>query len=85
MAAWARIIDAKSKALLEEKNNDDEDTDGDVVGTVDYVRTGAEPKRTGGAWDMDYGWGGGRFGKRRDRLSLAGRFGRSLREGTDEE
>jgi len=30
-------------------------------------------------FDVDYGWGGGRFGKRRngDALSLAGRFGRS--------
>jgi len=30
---------------------------------------------------VDYGWGGGRFGKRRgmaDRLGLAGRFGRSV-------
>jgi len=29
------------------------------------------------AWDMDYGWGGGRFGKR-DSLGFAGRFGRSV-------
>jgi len=29
------------------------------------------------AWDMDYGWGGGRFGKRMDTLGMAGRFGRS--------
>jgi len=77
--------DAYRLALLEndDKNNEDDDiTDGDAV---EYVRTGSEAKRTGGAWDMDYGWGGGRFGKRRDRLSLAGRFGRSIREGADEE
>lgn len=30
------------------------------------------------AWDMDYGWGGGRFGKRMDSLGIAGRFGRSV-------
>jgi len=32
------------------------------------------------ALDVDYGWGGGRFGKRRmaDRLGIAGRFGRSV-------
>lgn len=28
--------------------------------------------------DMDYGWGGGRFGKRMDSLGIAGRFGRSV-------
>lgn len=32
------------------------------------------------AWDMDYGWGGGRFGKRMDTLGIAGRFGRSVHE-----
>ena len=44
-----------------------------------------------GAWDMDYGWGGGRFGKRGsstntggqsakryDSFGIAGRFGRSV-------
>jgi len=30
------------------------------------------------AWDMDYGWGGGRFGKRMDTLGIGGRFGRSV-------
>ena len=40
-------------------------------------------KRQGGAWDMDYGWGGGRFGKRDsdkryDSFGLGGRFGRSV-------
>jgi len=32
------------------------------------------------ALDVDYGWGGGRFGKRRmaDRLGMGGRFGRSV-------
>lgn len=30
--------------------------------------------------DMDYGWGGGRFGKRMDNLGIAGRFGRSVHE-----
>lgn len=40
-------------------------------------------KRQGGAWDMDYGWGGGRFGKRDsnkryDAFGLGGRFGRSV-------
>jgi len=32
-----------------------------------------------GAWDMDYGWGGGRFGKRADMLDYGwggGRFGK---------
>lgn len=35
------------------------------------------------AFDVDYGWGGGRFGKRRnsDSLGLAGRFGRSVSGG----
>jgi hypothetical protein len=35
------------------------------------------------AFDVDYGWGGGRFGKRRngDSLGLAGRFGRSVATG----
>ena len=39
----------------------------------------AEKKREA-ALDVDYGWGGGRFGKRRmaDRLAIAGRFGRSV-------
>ena len=34
-------------------------------------------------FDVDYGWGGGRFGKRRngDALGLAGRFGRSVSVG----
>lgn len=32
------------------------------------------------SWDMDYGWGGGRFGKRMDTLGIAGRFGRSVHE-----
>jgi len=37
------------------------------------------------AWDMDYGWGGGRFGKRRpDLLGMAGRFGRSVNEARDD-
>ncbi|ELT92762.1 hypothetical protein CAPTEDRAFT_228037 [Capitella teleta] len=47
-------------------------------------------KRQGAAWDMDYGWGGGRFGKRDsgkrtsdsskryDAFGLGGRFGRSV-------
>jgi len=38
---------------------------------------GEEQKREA-AWDMDYGWGGGRFGKRMDSLGIAGRFGRSV-------
>lgn len=32
------------------------------------------------SWDMDYGWGGGRFGKRMDSLGIAGRFGRSVND-----
>jgi hypothetical protein len=39
--------------------------------------------------DVDYGWGGGRFGKRRtgDALGIAGRFGRSVekQQRTDED
>ena len=37
-------------------------------------------KKREAALDVDYGWGGGRFGKRRmaDRLGIAGRFGRSV-------
>lgn len=37
-------------------------------------------KKREAALDADYGWGGGRFGKRRmaDRLGIAGRFGRSV-------
>ncbi len=36
-----------------------------------------------GAWDMDYGYGGGRFGKRQsqkryDSFGIGGRFGRSV-------
>ena len=36
-----------------------------------------------GAWDMDYGWGGGRFGKRApskryDMYGIGGRFGRDV-------
>lgn len=34
--------------------------------------------------DMDYGWGGGRFGKRMDTLGIAGRFGRSVHEDKNE-
>ena len=36
-------------------------------------------KKRQGAWDMDYGWGGGRFGKRADMLDYGwggGRFGK---------
>lgn len=39
----------------------------------------ADQKREA-SWDMDYGWGGGRFGKRMDSLGIAGRFGRSVNE-----
>lgn len=38
-----------------------------------------EMKKRQGAWDMDYGWGGGRFGKRADMLDYGwggGRFGK---------
>ncbi len=36
------------------------------------------------AFDVDYGWGGGRFGKRRgDALGMAGRFGRSVPDHID--
>ena len=37
-------------------------------------------KKREAALDVDYGWGGGRFGKRRmaDRLGIGGRFGRSV-------
>jgi len=40
----------------------------------------AAAKKREAALDVDYGWGGGRFGKRRmaDRLGMAGRFGRSV-------
>jgi len=40
----------------------------------------AEEQKREAALDVDYGWGGGRFGKRRmaDRLGIAGRFGRSV-------
>jgi len=37
-----------------------------------------EDNKREAAWDMDYGWGGGRFGKRMDSLGIAGRFGRSV-------
>ena len=48
-----------------------------------YRRTDADwsaAKKREAALDVDYGWGGGRFGKRRmaDRLGIAGRFGRSV-------
>ena len=46
-----------------------------VTGTVGGDEMTSAEKREA-AWDMDYGWGGGRFGKRRDSLGLAGRFGR---------
>lgn len=42
-----------------------------------------EMKRQG-AWDQDYGWGGGRFGKRTnhgkryDMYGMSGRFGRDV-------
>ncbi|KAK2141978.1 hypothetical protein LSH36_1009g01006 [Paralvinella palmiformis] len=51
---------------------------------------GLELAKRQGAWDMDYGWGGGRFGKRGsgtstsqsgkryDSFGIAGRFGRSV-------
>ena len=40
-----------------------------------------------GAWDMDYGWGGGRFGKRGhgkryDMYGMSGRFGRDVSRDT---
>ena len=41
-------------------------------------------KRQGAGWDMDYGWGGGRFGKRSqdkkpyDMYGMGGRFGRDV-------
>lgn len=40
----------------------------------------AEHEKREASWDMDYGWGGGRFGKRMDSLGIAGRFGRSVNE-----
>lgn len=67
--------DTRRLAALENFNDDDYDE----VAVDGLFRLGEESKRSGAAWDMDYGWGGGRFGKRRDRLSLAGRFGRSIR------
>jgi hypothetical protein len=68
--------DTRRLTALENYN----DVDDDEVAVDGLFRLGEESKRSGAAWDMDYGWGGGRFGKRRDRLSLAGRFGRSIRD-----
>jgi len=41
---------------------------------------GAAANKREAALDVDYGWGGGRFGKRgmADRLGMGGRFGRSV-------
>ena len=50
----------------------------------DAVSKGMPTKRQGAGWDMDYGWGGGRFGKRAeakkryDMYGMGGRFGRDV-------
>lgn len=49
----------------------------------DAVRKGLPTKRQSAGWDMDYGWGGGRFGKRAeskryDMYGMGGRFGRDV-------
>jgi len=46
--------------------------------------TGVDAIKREAAWDMDYGWGGGRFGKRMDSLGIAGRFGRSVNGRSEE-
>jgi len=48
------------------------------AGTGGHRDTSEETRKREAAWDMDYGWGGGRFGKRMDSLGMAGRFGRSV-------
>ena len=58
---------------------------------VDRLDSGVNLAKRQGAWDMDYGWGGGRFGKRTsgsnsqqggakryDMYGLTGRFGRDV-------
>lgn len=86
MRSLRRLFDQLRRAQAS-KMTDADETSLTLTGPQSYIKQdddGAvnviadEPKRADGAWDMDYGWGGGRFGKRRDRLTVAGRFGRSV-------
>jgi len=65
----AAVIEALARALQRYRRTSHE------LGAGQWLNNKREA-----ALDVDYGWGGGRFGKRRmaDRLGIAGRFGRSV-------
>lgn len=62
-----------------ENNKKDEQTDTDKRGwDVDFEDDDQGIEKRQGAWDYDYGLGGGRFGKRFDYSFGGGRWGRDL-------
>ena len=56
----------------------------EIEALLEEVASNGVPEKRQGGWDMDYGWGGGRFGKRAeakkryDMYGMGGRFGRDV-------
>jgi len=81
---------AMAESSAAERGGDDVETAAAVEALARALQHYRRPAELAGDWaaakkreaalDVDYGWGGGRFGKRRmgDRLGIAGRFGRSV-------
>ena len=77
---------AMAESSATERDGDDVETAAAVNALARALQHYRRPAKVDGDWpaakreaalDVDYGWGGGRFGKRRmsDRLGIAGRFG----------
>ncbi|XP_048778390.2 uncharacterized protein LOC125682051 [Ostrea edulis] len=67
------------ETLGEEKVLEDKQTDLSNRGwDIDFDDAEQEVEKRQGAWDYDYGLGGGRFGKRFDYSFGGGRFGRDI-------